>query len=96
MADVVFFGGERKKLNLVELRDRACACTDGPCAAAVRDDHDRWLKAQIDEYAKLGEPTSTKAQEEEASRSQRELFECLERLPAAAAPSIARWRSSPY
>src|SRR5688500_8458413 len=45
------------------LRDKGCACTDAACAAAVRHEHDTWLRGQIDEYAKLGEPTSTKAQE---------------------------------
>ena len=60
-----------------ELRDRACACADTMCAAAVRKDHDIWLRRQIDEIAKLGEPTSTKAEQDRASGYQRELFACL-------------------
>ncbi len=62
-----------------ELRDRACACETAACAAEVRNDHDTWLRGQIDEYAKLGEPTSTKAQQDEASGLQRALFACLEK-----------------
>ncbi len=69
-----------------ELRDRACACADDMCASAVRRDHDTWLRGQIDEMAKLGEPASTPAQQEEASKLQRELFTCLEKAAAATAP----------
>ena len=62
-----------------ELRDRACACETAACAAEVRNDHDTWLRGQIDEFAKLGEPTSTKTQQDEASALQRALFACLEK-----------------
>ncbi len=70
-----------------ELRDRACACPDQACATAVRADHDRWLRAQIDEFAKLGEPRSTEAEQAEASKWQRELFKCLEAPAKSVAPS---------
>ena len=78
-----------------QLRDKACACTDGTCTGAVRAEHDAWLKTQIDEYAKLGEPTSTKEQEKEAAAVQGELFRCLEKphfqtaTPPAATPPTA-------
>lgn len=68
-----------------ELRDRACACQDGACAAAVRADHDTWLRAQIDEMTKLGEPSSTKAQQDEAAKYQGELFDCLQKQHVAPA-----------
>lgn len=70
-----------------ELRDRACACTDAACANAVRADHDTWLRAQIDEMAKLGEPSSTKAQQDAAATYQRELFACLDKQTKPAAPA---------
>ncbi len=65
-----------------ELRDRACACADPACAATVRHDHDLWLQGQIDEFTKLGEPASTKAQQDEAGMLQRELFSCLSKQKA--------------
>ena len=65
-----------------ELRDRACACKDAPCAQGVRQDHDTWLYEQVAEIQKSGPPTSSKAEEEQASEAQRALFECLRRYGA--------------
>ncbi|HVV82332.1 MAG TPA: hypothetical protein VHE35_04605 [Kofleriaceae bacterium] len=70
-----------------QLRDRACACQDQACAKQVRADHEHWLHQQLDEYAKLGEPKSTKAQEDEAADYQHALFVCLDRMdPPRQAP----------
>jgi hypothetical protein len=74
-----------------ELRDRACACKDPACADRVRTAQDAWLREQLREIDRRGEPPSTKEQERQAAVYQRELFACLEkaeRPPFATAPAL--------
>jgi hypothetical protein len=70
--------------KIVEIKDRACACTDRDCVAFAKKELADWLLHNSDE---LGTLTFTPAQDAAGKKASEEMDACVTRMMQSPAPA---------